>query len=1456
MARLAISKDYFPAYARLPRKAQRKADEFLRKFEQDSTAPSIHLEPIKRTVDGQLRSARIGDDYRVILRAPEHGDVFLVLWADHHDEAYRWAETKQTAIHPATGSLQIFDVSEAVVASASPAQAPAVPADALTPIVGLFAAHHDDALFLAGVPRALVPSVRALVTDDDLDRLLPHLPPEAGEVLTALAAGISLDDALEEVLGRTPPPAAAPAAPTIDVTDLPAALARDTSQRQFRLLEDGLDLDTALKYPLDVWRVFLHPRQRRLARARTKGPTRVLGGAGTGKTVVALHRVAFLVREVFTRPDDRVLFTTFNVNLASDLQAQLTKLLEPDQLARVEVVNLDAWASRYLRSRGIAVRPAFEKDQRTHFDAAHEVYGLDEFSLDFYRMEWREVVQEQGLTTLDEYVRAVRKSRGVPLGRAERRRLWPVFEAYRENLAHAGLTEPLDILRRARVELERASAPSGYCSVVVDETQDFSADGLRLIRAIAGPERPDDLFLVGDAHQRIYARPVALSQCGITVRGRRSQTLRVNYRTTGAICRWSLAVLKDVTVDDLDDGQADVRGYVSLREGPAPAIHPCGTAIDEERTVVALVRTALDTGTPPAAICVVARTQAPLRDRFMPALERAGIAAVLLEQDEPRHDGVRLATMHRVKGLEFEVVVMACVAAHDVPHPTPELRSDDPVMAAQALLRERSLVYVAASRARDALHVCYSGEPSPFLAAMALAGKPQVAEPLRPATPPTVVDAPPPEAPAASEELTRLLAQPIADLALPTRMKNWARRAGLTTLGELTRQNPVDLLAQPNLGRKSVKDTRAFLERVTGRRWDDLAAGAPAAAMDINVHRSPWDALRARLTDAERGLPLDTMEMPGRLRSFVESRSMVTLGDLAALSRAEFDDVDNLGRTTLASLPALVHDFLDATGRAAALVDEGLLECFHALLDDLDPGERLIATRRAGLGGESMTLQELGDELGVSRERVRQVEARLCKRLAHQPWAREARLRIAAAAAAGPVPLATLANDRWWAAASEQPEMVAFVVSSVLDLEMRVIELDEQPWLSGQDATTINAAMATLFAGAAKVTLPAPLEVFDALASQAGAPFGPHVSLYLRDELRGRLQLSEGAPARVLAFGDTRAAELLATLRASPTPVRIVDLQRQLGRRLGKLPDEVMHFDRGVVGLRRHFPDFEAWRTVLVPAAVALIESTAPERQWHCGEILDELRETIEVPDWMTPFGLAALIKDAPAALRYLGRLRVVLPNRPDSERRVYVHDAIEDLLKKAGEPMLRADLVASLDAQMGISAHGLIALQRPQFVRVDLDRVGLLSRDVPGGAAAITEACAHLEAVLARRGRGLSELHAHQELIGLSTIYRDWSVPLTMSVLRADGRFRLSMSGAVGLKAWDSTRVPTRLELVRSALAEADGRVSVEAVLARIEAHYGDRPPRAALHSLAINAHASVDGEWLTQKVPSATEA
>jgi superfamily I DNA/RNA helicase len=278
--------------------------------------------------------------------------------------------------------------------------------------------------------------------------------------------------------------------------------------------------------------------------------------------------------------------------------------------------------------------------------------------------------------------------------------------------------DPVDVLRLARTELETAGkdrAQPAYRSVIVDETQDFGAEALRLVRAIAGPERPDDLFLVGDAHQRIYVKPVPLSSCGIQVRGRRSQTLRLNYRTTGAICRWSLSLLSGDEVDDLDEGKADTRGYVSVREGSRPRVEHFATKGEEESAVVEVIKSRIAAGVAPESICVVARTRGPLTDRIAPALERAGIPTILLEKEEPRQSGVRLSTMHRVKGLEFSVVILVSVTKNEVPFPSPEVRSDDHLISSQALLRERALLYVSATRARDELHVFFSGMSSPFL---------------------------------------------------------------------------------------------------------------------------------------------------------------------------------------------------------------------------------------------------------------------------------------------------------------------------------------------------------------------------------------------------------------------------------------------------------------------------------------------------------------------------------------------------------------------------------------------------------------------------------------------------------------------------------------------------------------------------------------------------------------------
>ena len=1081
-------------------------------------------------------------------------------------------------------------------------------------------------------------------------------------------------------------------------------------------------------------------------------------------------------------------------------------------------------------------------------------------------MEWREVIQEQGLRTEDEYVRAVRKSRGVPLARAERRRLWPVFDAYRTNLEHAGLMELPDILRRARTELDAAGGAPRYRSIVVDEAQDFSADGLRLLRAIAGPERPDDLFLVGDAHQRIYGRPVALSQCGIQVRGRRSQTLRLNYRTTGAICRWSMGILKGEEIDDLDDGKADARGYVSLREGPAPAVHPCASPSKEEDAVVETIQAYIEAGTVAESICVVARTRSPLRDRIGPALERAGIATVLLEQEEPRLPGVRLATMYRVKGLEFAVVLLVGIGKHDVPLPTPDLQSDDPVMRTQTLLRERSLLYVAASRARDALHVFHSGEPSPFLATLggravrkgSPTGKLETRPPSMP--PPDVRPSVPstgsglgPRPMAVSEAI---LARPLSELDLPTRMENWAAAAGYTTFADLIRHSPSELMAVRNLGRKSVRDTRAIVERVTGRRWEELVENEGQATTEGGalLPTTPWDVMRTALTDRQRAIRLDDMDLSTRLKTFVAREKLETLGDLASVTRAVLMATPNLGRTTVADLPGLVAKHLQAVANPPSYTEESLLECFKAVVQPLDSMLRIIATRRSGLGGEPVTLKELGEMFGVSRERIRQLEARVCEQLGRQSWTTDARRRVELALVHGAVRTETLGQDPWWAAACESPSVVDFLVEHVLGTDAQVIELFGTTWLSRSKANVIEEAFVSLVSESETIPCPTAFATFDPRIAQKAEGFGPEVAAHFKEELKARMQV-EGEPGqeRVLAFGDTRNSEALAILRSASAPMHVDEVERRMGRRLGAMPEEILYFRRGYIGLRQHFPDFEGWKERLVPAAVRLVEELGPERQWYCGEILDELREQQDLPDWLTAFCLAALIK-ASGALRYLGRLRVVLPGGEEPDTRVYVHDALEELLRAAGEPMLRTELQAKLSQRIGTSEYGNLVFQRPQFVRVDAERIGLLSRDVPGGPGAIAEAGDHVEALLARRDRGLSDVHVHHAIVGLSKAHATWTIPLAMSVLRSDGRFRLSQSGAVGLASWESTRVPTRLELVRSALEEAGGRVSVEAVLARIEAHYGARPPRGSLISFVMNVGAGMEGEWIVKKTDEAS--
>ena len=525
-----------------------------------------------------------------------------------------------------------------------------------------------------------------------LDDLQPYLPEEAYEALFWIAnLGYSIDQALAEV--QRPQPEV-----PVDPQDLEQALQHPDSHRRFAVLESADELVEMLNAPLEKWRVFLHPSQAALVKRNFNGPARVLGGAGTGKTVVAMHRARHLAANVFSSGTDRILFTTYTRNLAQNIRTNLENLCGKE-IERIEVVHLHSWAAGFLLTQGIRLVIADHDDVSRCWQKAFSAVGMGDWTRQFIVEEWEEVVQAQGITEQGDYLRALRAGRRTQLSRPQRAVLWEIFDEYRRNLAALGKAEWTDLVRETRLYLANNKTALPYRAIIVDEAQDMHPEELRLIRQMA-PEGPNDLFLVGDAHQRIYARPVVLSRCGIQVRGRSSK-LRINYRTTEEIRNWSMSILTGQPVDDLDGGIDAHSDYRSLLHGIAPTVRRFDTLAAERQFLVGEIQ-ALGQMTALETVCLIARTRRQLLEDYLPALKEAGIPYLYLQADTPEYvgSGVRLATMHRVKGLEFLHVLIAGVNDGIVPYEG-TFSPLDPELTAESELRERCLLHVASSRAGD-----------------------------------------------------------------------------------------------------------------------------------------------------------------------------------------------------------------------------------------------------------------------------------------------------------------------------------------------------------------------------------------------------------------------------------------------------------------------------------------------------------------------------------------------------------------------------------------------------------------------------------------------------------------------------------------------------------------------------------------------------------------------------------
>lgn len=720
---VAVSNDFFKALNALPEKSRGKVATFISKFRDNPRSPGLNYERIEGGKDAFIRSLRVDQDIRCIVRAPEEGNSYVLLWVDKHDDAYQWARRRTCHVNRVSGALQVVDVESAEAAvgdaieaavSEALAASPAAPPPASSE--SLFADCDDDQLMLLGVPEALLPAVRAVANEDALSRLIEWVPQGCVDGLILLADGRPIDAVIEELERERPA--------HVDTSDVAAALNMPESQAEFMVITDDELLEAMLAAPMEQWRVFLHPSQRRLVERDWSGPVRVLGGAGTGKTVVAMHRARWLAQQLSDPAGARILFTTFTRNLATDIRSNLTKICSPQELQRLEVTHLDGWVMKFLQGQGLQVRAFNAAARKACWDMAMAVadtsLGLDRR---FYEEEWSDVVLANGCRTLPEYVAARRIGRGRRLTRQNRVQIWPVFDALRTEFRQRGLWEPEEAKQAATDLLKKASQGARYTSIVVDEAQDLDVASFTLLRALVGEPHANDLFIVGDPHQRIYGKPVVLSRCGIEIRGR-SRKLRINYRTTEETRAWATAVLHGLDFDDLDGGTDPTTDYRSLLHGDDPLIKGFEDPAEEQRFLAETLRQLQQEQGSLAATCVTARTNSGV-EKLNSSLQQAGFSTRVInkdESDDPSDPALRLATMHRVKGLEFDQMFLPGLDQSQMPYRFELDQRPDQVSRELFEQQERSLLHVAATRAKKRVIVTFSGKPSSFLGNSAAAG--------------------------------------------------------------------------------------------------------------------------------------------------------------------------------------------------------------------------------------------------------------------------------------------------------------------------------------------------------------------------------------------------------------------------------------------------------------------------------------------------------------------------------------------------------------------------------------------------------------------------------------------------------------------------------------------------------------------------------------------------------------
>jgi superfamily I DNA/RNA helicase len=649
--------------------------------------PGLQLHKLERAKDAKFWSMRVSADIRLIVHRTESS--FLLCYVGHHDDAYHWAERRKLETHPKTGAAQFVEIRETVVEIPRPVY---VQQSAAKP--SLFAKFTDEELLGLGLPTEWLADVKA-ADEDSILTIADHLPAEAAEALLDLATGAK------------PKPRPLPVA-VADPFQHPDAL------RRFRSMGNIEELARALDYPWEKWTIFLHPAQRQLVERDFQGPARVSGTAGTGKTIVALHRAVHLAK---SDPNGRILLTTFTGALAGALQSKLRRLIgnEPSLGERIEVHALDDVAGRLYRSHFGPPKAISEESVLDLIQAAGPAINK-KLTPAFLLGEWRDIVDPWQLRSWESYRDASRLGRKTRLSESQRQEAWAIFERVWSALDSRGVVTLSGVYTKLAERLQ-VTGTRPYSAAVVDESQDLAVAQLRFL-AVLTSDQKNGLFFAGDLGQRIFQVPFSWKSLGVDIRGR-STTLKVNYRTSHQI-RTHADRLLSSEVSDVDGNVEERKGAVSIFNGPNPLIRIAPDANAEKQQVAAWLRERTAEGYQPHEMALIVRSEDQM-SRATAAAESCGLKFRIVDQNADTTSGkLAICTMHFAKGLEFRAVaVMAC---DDEVVPLQEridAVSDDADLE-EVYSTERHLLYVACTRARDHLLVSAAKPGSEFLGDLAI----------------------------------------------------------------------------------------------------------------------------------------------------------------------------------------------------------------------------------------------------------------------------------------------------------------------------------------------------------------------------------------------------------------------------------------------------------------------------------------------------------------------------------------------------------------------------------------------------------------------------------------------------------------------------------------------------------------------------------------------------------------